>query len=83
MSDKTEEQIAAEKAAVAAMRNAKANMETAFDRIDTLTRALANAATFIESAKKYVPENAWRYRSEERLSTAFDEAAAAARAALG
>lgn len=41
--DKTETQIEKEKQAVAAMVNAKSNMQTAIDRIWTLERALRNA----------------------------------------
>jgi hypothetical protein len=59
--EKTEEQIARDRAAVEAMRNAKSNMGAALDRIDTLERALRLASGNISSLKSYIAPGAYTY----------------------
>lgn len=54
MSDKTEAQIEREKQAVLAMSNAKSNMATALDRIDTLNRSLRSANQALSYLKHHV-----------------------------
>jgi hypothetical protein len=54
MTDKTEAQIDREKAAVAAMTNAKSNMNDVLARVATLERALANATSAISRLKRHV-----------------------------
>jgi hypothetical protein len=54
MSDKTEVQIEREKGAVAAMTNAKSNMNDVLARVATLERVLANASSSISRLKKHV-----------------------------
>lgn len=54
MTDITEEKVARDKAAVDAMRNAKANMDYALTRISTLERALKDARDAIAHAKGYI-----------------------------
>lgn len=58
---KTDEQIERERAAVAAMSNAKANMTAALDRIQTLERALASAKSSISTLKGYIAPNSYQY----------------------
>jgi len=54
MTDKTEAQIDREKAAVAAMTNAKSNMNDVLARVATLERALTNAQSAISRLKRHV-----------------------------
>lgn len=85
MSDKTEEQIAAEKAAADAMRGAKANMEKVLSRCSSLEAALRAAAVNLRSAKKYIGEGCYTYPHSSKPQLARDlieeQAAAADRAA--
>lgn len=59
--DKTDEQIAKERAAVDAMKNAKANMDAALQRIETLERALKSAGSSIVTLKSYIAPSAYQY----------------------
>lgn len=61
MTEKTEEQIAKDKAAVEAMRNAKSNMDAALSRITDLERSLAYAADCLSKAKGYISSNVYCY----------------------
>ena len=61
MTDKTEEKIAQERAAVDAMRNAKSNMDQAFARISTLESALKSASMSISGLKGYIAAGAYCY----------------------
>jgi hypothetical protein len=61
MTDKTEEQIAKDKAAVDAMRNAKSNMDAALARISTLEEALSGAIGGLLEAKRYISPSAYVY----------------------
>lgn len=63
MTDKTEEQVAKEKAAVEAMRNAKANMDTALRRITDLENALNRAIEDLKRAKRDISPNVYCYPS--------------------
>lgn len=86
MSDKTEEQIASEKAAVEAMRNAKSNMTSALERIATLERALWNASSSISGLKNYIAPGAYTYpvsNTSRRCTEVADDAIAAIAKALG
>lgn len=57
--DKTAQQIEAEREAVAAMKNTKANMEKALGRISTLESQLWVVRDFIKIMKGFVPANAF------------------------
>lgn len=61
MTEKTEEQIAKEKAAVEAMRNAKSNMDTALTRISDLERSLTYAADCLSKARAFISANVYLY----------------------
>jgi len=81
--DKTEEQIAKERAAVEAMKNAKANMDGALQRIATLERALGTAREGLIKAKSYIPADAYGYRSEKTRRDEIDEIIATVGKAFG
>lgn len=58
MTEKTEAQIDREKSAVAAMKNAKSNMDEVLARVATLERALSNSSNVIARLKRHVgPES--------------------------
>lgn len=59
--DKTDDQIARERASVDAMRNAKANMATVLDRVATLEQALKSASSTIGALKGYIAPGAYTY----------------------
>ena len=59
--EKTEEQIANEREAVNAMKNAKSNMTLALERINTLESALRQANNVISSLKSYIAPGAYTY----------------------
>ena len=61
MTDKTEEQIAKDKAAVEAMRNAKSNMDAALTRIATLENALGRAISDLKRAKHDISPSVYCY----------------------
>ena len=61
MTEKTEEQIAKEREATEAMKNAKANMDRVLARVETLTRALVTAKDSLGIVKNWVPENSYDY----------------------
>jgi hypothetical protein len=61
MTDKTEDQIARERASVEAMKNAKANMATVLDRVETLERALRNASGTIGTLKGFIAPCSYQY----------------------
>ena len=83
MSDKTEEQIAREKAAVDAMRNSRAHMNEAISRIETLESAVRSAAYALKEAKGFTPATAYIYGGQKSVHDKIDEAIAAANKALG
>ena len=82
MTDKTDEQVAKEKAAVDAMRNARGNMATVLDRVGSLEAALRDAAGQLDEAAKHMP-NAYRYESRQTLKEYYGEQAIKARKVLG
>jgi hypothetical protein len=57
MSDKTDAQIDREKQAVAAMTNAKSNMDAVLSRVATLERVLNNASSAIQKLKRTVGQD--------------------------
>lgn len=63
MINKTEEQIAKEKASVAAMKNAKANMDAAISRISSLELALDRAINDLRRAQGDIGVNVYCYPS--------------------
>jgi hypothetical protein len=63
MTDKTEEQLAKEKASVDAMKNAKANMDAALSRISSLELALMRATESLIRAKANIGSNVYCYPS--------------------
>lgn len=82
--EKTDEQIAKEREAVAAMTNAKANMTNALDRIVTLERALYDAKSNISTLKGYIPPAVYTYSTGQNapktcVSVADDAIAAIAK----
>ena len=54
MTDKTEAQLDREKAAVAAMTNAKSNMDAVLARVTTLERVLSDASNTIQRLKRTI-----------------------------
>jgi multidrug resistance efflux pump len=83
MDEKSEEQIAKERAAVESMRNAKANMDAALSRISSLEGTLRSARSNIESFKRYVPSGVYPFKSEKSVHNFMDEAIAAITKAIG
>ena len=80
-----EEKIEADKAKVAALKNAQANIKASIERIEMLERVLAMAICTIEDcAKYYVPPSAYKPvgNSYERLSENLKRSAAEYRNAL-
>lgn len=61
MSEKTEEQIAKEVAAVASMKGAKSQMQAVLERVETLERALRSAQSSIGTLKGYIAPGAYTY----------------------
>jgi multidrug resistance efflux pump len=61
MTDKTEDKLAQERAAVEAMRNAKSNMASALARVETLESTLRNAQASISRLKGYIAPNVYTY----------------------
>lgn len=59
MMDKTDDQIARERASVEAMKNAKANMATVLDRVETLERALESAKGTMSVLKGFIAPSAY------------------------
>jgi hypothetical protein len=59
--DKSEEQIAKEREAVEAMRNAKANMSAALDRISSLEGALKATIDNLGRARGYISPSVYTY----------------------
>jgi hypothetical protein len=62
-----EERVLKEKAAVEAMRNAKANMTEALARIETLERTLHSAISYTKGLQDYIPRNCYPYRGEQTI----------------
>lgn len=84
--EKTEEQIARDKAAVEAMRNAKSNMDTALSRIAALESALAYARDNLVRTKGYIGAANYTYPSSGNAKTVhatIDDMVAHATKALG
>jgi len=59
--DKTEDQIDRERKAVAAMANAKSNMDQALQRIQTLEYRLNEAVAVLSALKGHIGPNAHTY----------------------
>ena len=59
--EKTEDQIARERASVEAMKNAKSNMATVLDCVATLERALSNASGAMSTPKGFIAPGAYTY----------------------
>lgn len=86
MAEKTEEQLVKERDAVEAMRNAKANMSSALDRIQTLESALKLTIDNLGRARNYISSSVYTYPvsgKNELVHTQIDLWIAAARAKLG
>lgn len=84
--EKTEEQIAKEKAAVEAMRNAKANMDAALARITDLERSLAYALDCLKGSKNYISASVYSYpvnSTAKSIHALIDDQIAQARRPLG
>lgn len=84
--EKSDEQIAKEREAVAAMTNAKANMTNALDRIATLERALNSAKSNISTLKGFIAPTTYTYPSQGNPRTCVsvaDDAIAAIAKVLG
>lgn len=64
--DKDEEQIARDKAAIEAMKNAKANMTTALDRIGLLERTLGSAIAALSRAKDDISPKVYCYKLDNQ-----------------
>lgn len=83
MTEKTEEQIARERAAVDAMRNAKANMDAALARIASLEEGLKTARHDLTRVKDYVGRSAYVYGGQQTAHDSIDDMIARATKALG
>lgn len=83
--EKTDEQVAKEREAVEAMRNAKANMAASLDRITTLETALKTAIHNLGRARNYISPTVYTYPSNknETVHAEIDQWIASARAQLG
>lgn len=66
MTEKTEEQIAKEKTAVDAMRNARGNMDAAIRRIETLEFGLKQAVDALKRAKGLISASVYIYGTDGR-----------------
>lgn len=75
--DKSDEEIARERAAVEAMKNAKSNMTAALDRIKTLETALRDASGIISTLKSYIAPNVYTYPVQGNSRRCTDHADAA------
>lgn len=80
--DKSEEQIAKDKEAVARMIGAKSAMEAAQRRIELLERKLKEATDTGTKLCAYVSESLYEYRSEKSVKAVYKEAFAKLAAAL-
>ncbi len=74
MNDKSKEVIAKEKAAIDAMRNAKANMATALERIETLERGIGALILSANIAKKRLLDGAYDYKGDRSWRTELQRA---------
>lgn len=81
--EKTEEQIAKDKAAVEAMKNAKSNMDAALSRISTLEYELGVARGEMTKFKSFVPKDGYVYGGQKSMHDVMDAAIARATKALG
>lgn len=59
--EKNEATIAAERASVEAMKNAKSNMTNVLARVETLERSLSSAMSTISTLKGYIAPNVYTY----------------------
>lgn len=66
MTEKNDEQIARDKAAIEAMKNAKSNMAVALDRIALLERTLTSAISYLKFAKGDISPSVYCYPSENQ-----------------
>lgn len=66
MSEAAEEQVAREKAQVAAMRNAQSMMSAVIARNTALEGALKNAADQLASTKNYISDKVYCWASDNR-----------------
>lgn len=71
--EKNEEQIAAQKAAIEAMKNAKSNMGVALDRISQLERALADAISALRQAKEDISPKVYAYKPDNQSQRTVHE----------
>lgn len=83
MENKTDEQIERERSAVDAMRNAKANMTSALDRISTLERELQNAQSSLSRLKSYIAPTVYVYEGKETCHAFADRAITSIAKVLG
>jgi hypothetical protein len=84
--DKSDEQIAKEREAVEAMRNAKANMAAALDRIATLEGALKATIDSLGRARSYVSPSVYTYpigSANQTVHAQIDQWIASAQSKLG
>lgn len=72
MSDIDEQRVAKDKAAIEAMKNAKANMGVAINRIETLESALRMARLRLKDTKEHIGRNSYAYTSSGPQKTVHD-----------
>lgn len=72
MTDRTEEQIARDKAAVDAMKNAKSNMDSALSRIAALESALMAARDDLGRVKAFIGAGAYAYPDGNNRQSVHD-----------
>lgn len=82
MTEKTEEQIAREKAATDSLRNAQSNIRHSLDRIDTLEQAIRVALNHMNQHVRFVGSEAYVYEGKKSHQQIVREHIAALNAAL-
>lgn len=77
----TKEQIKAKKdrEAVAAMKAAKTNMESALSRINTLESSIANLSSLVDQMMEHVHSRSFPYESSESFRDKFTKLHASAK----
>lgn len=83
--EKSDDQIAREREAVASMKGAQSNMKAALDRVQSLEYALSQAVSALRQMKHYTPVGLYisNGQSASTVGQYIDEALAKANKVLG
>ena len=79
MSDKTQKKLEEGKAAVVAMTGAKLHMVRTLDRVEELEQGLDTLCSKVEMLAKAVPDNLYRFDSEDTVKQEWTRAIREAR----